>query len=566
MATAMLQNQVALDLSLSSSGHTKPRQTACQGSDHVLDIASVDLIFSPCFSVMELAAKKEVTEAVHLSPSTCIKIRSVAKKNHLQDLVARCDLFIDSKLPDMLAREDVLSLPRIQVNVKATEGAFELRSDYSVIDEVVTKVVSNLEDDCSLHLEEKVIEMYLEDSEVTFRPKSLAMNSPEKPEGSLQSLKRLHPSPARKLILDDSLEDEAEEVSECSPPSAWKIVSTHKMSELSAVAVVEFKGSLVLVSVSLSPVVLDSTGHPVSPTTGVCFLSGTNFIASMPVARSGFGLVSLEGCLLSVGGFNREGCVSITECYSIEQNCWTSNFSKLSTARARFGIAKLGEMVFAIGGSDGKKELSSVEMFDMKTQKWQFKESRLLTPRSCFGATTLDGQIYVVGGLYYSTPLKTAEVFNPLLNRWEALPSMWISRRDVSATSCLGRVYAIGGQTSGWNCLASVEMYDPTSRKWTKVPSMRTPRRNAAAVTLNDKIYVIGGYNGTCAVRHVEVFDPLTSCWTQCASLNMRRSYPAATTVAIKDTFYVVGGYANSSFLNSVEKYDLKSNTWTSFI
>lgn len=567
MATALLQDK-ALGLYLSSSAHNnhhcqKPTQAACSGNDHVLDVASLDFILSPRFSVMELAAKKEVSEAVHLSPSTCIKIRSVAKENHLQDLVARCDLFIDAKLPDMLAREDVLSLPRIQVNVKATEGAFELRSDYSIIDEVVTKVVSNLEDDCSSHLEERVIEMYLEDDQITFCPKSVKMGSPEKPEGSLQSLKQLQPSPARKLILDDSLDDE-EGPQYSSPPSAWKIVSTHKMSELSAVAVVEFEGSLVLVSVVLSPVVLDSTGLPVSPTTGLCFLNGTNFMAPMSAARSGFGVVSLEGSLLSVGGFNRDGCLSETEFYNFAQNCWTPS-SKLTVPRARFGIAKIGGAVFAIGGSDGKKELSSVEMFDTKTQKWEFKESRLLTPRSCFGAATLDGQIYVVGGLHYSTPLKTAEIFNPLSSRWEALPSMSIGRRDVAVTSCLGRVYAIGGQTSGWSCLSSVEVYDPTLRKWSKVPSMKIPRRNAAAVTLNDKIYVIGGYNGTCAVRHVEVFDPLTSTWTQTSSLNVRRSYPAATVVT-GDAVYVVGGYANSSFLNSVEKYDLESNMWTPFI
>ncbi len=555
MATALLQLPQALPRSKMSM------DPECSGNDHVLD-ASVNyldcLILSPHFSMMDSAAQKEVSKSIDLSPSTCIKIRSVAKQNQLQDLVSRCDLYIDAKLPDMLAREDVLSLPRIQVNVKALEEAFELRTDFSVVDEIVPKVVLNLKDNCSTHLEEKVIEMYLEDNQVTFSPKSTKMRSPEKSEGSLRSLKRLNPTPARKLILDETITDEEDDSLD-----AWQIVSTHKMSELNAVAIVEFNGSLVMVSIALVPMVLDNRGLPVSPTTGLSFINGTSFMAPMSIARSGFGVVSLEGSLLSVGGFNRDGCLTRTERYSFGQNCWDS-VTDLKIPRARFGIAKLDETVFAIGGSDGRKELSSVETFDLNTQEWQLQESQLLTPRSCCGATTLNGQVYVVGGLYYSTPLKSAEVFNALSKRWELLPSMSICRRDVAVTSCLGQMYAIGGQTSGWNCLASVEAYDPGMKRWTKVPDMKTPRRNAVAVALDDKIYVIGGYNGSSAVRHVEVFDPRTSSWTQCAPLSVKRSYAAATVV--DGSVYVVGGYASSSFLNSVERFNLESNQWTPFV
>ena len=555
MATALHRHQAALP----RSKIMVMADLECSGNDHVLDasVNYLDFILSPHFSVMDFESKKEAAKSIDLSPSTCFKIRSVAKQNQLQDLVSRCDLYIDAKLPDMLAREDVLSLPRIQVNVKALEEAFELRTDYSVIDEIVPKVVLNLEDNCSTHLEEKVIEMYLEDDQILFSPKSTKMCSPERPEGSLRSLKRLNPTPARKLILDESIHDDDDS------RDAWQIVSTHKMSELSAVAVVEFNGNLVLVSIALVPMVLDNRGIPVSPTTGLCFLSGTSFMAPMSIARSGFGVVSLEGSLLSVGGFNRDGCLTRTERYSFTQNCWDP-VSNLKIPRARFGIAKFDETVFAIGGSDGRKELSSVEAFDLKTQEWQLQESRLLTPRSCCGAATLNGHVYVVGGLHYSTPLKSAEVFNSLSQRWELLPSMSICRRDVAVTSCLGRVYAIGGQTSGWSCLSSVEAYDPGMKRWTKVPSMKTPRRNAVAVALDDKIYVIGGYNGSSAVRHVEVFDPLTSSWTQCSSLSVKRSYAAATVV--DGSVYVVGGYANSSFLNSVERFDLECNQWTPFV
>lgn len=537
---------------------------ARSGKCHVpdKDITSfLDLILSPHFSVMDVSEQKQASEAVSLSPSTCIKIRSVAQQNQLLDLVARCDLYMDAKLPDMLAREDVLGLSRIQVNVKVSEKALELRSDYSALDKVVPRVVMKLEEDCSSHLEEKVIVMYLlEGNQVSFSPKASPALSPEKPEGSL-FLKRSNPSPARKLILDDSFDNEA--VFDDQVKDTWRIVSTHKMSELSAVAVVECNGSLVLVSITLTPMIKDNGKIPVSPTTGLSFLNGTSFMAPMCIARSGFGIVEVENSLFSVGGFNREGCLAGTECYNQANNTWEP-VSSLRMPRARFGITKLDNFVFVIGGSDGKKELSSVETFNLVARKWSLHESRLITPRSCFGSTALNGQIYVVGGLHYSTPLKTAEVFNPSLNRWEALPPMTTCRRDVTITSCLGKVYAIGGQTFGWSCLASVEAFDVAKKKWTELPSMKTPRRNAVAVTLDDKIYVIGGYNGSSAVRHVEVFDPMTSEWTQCPPLNVKRSYAAAAVV--QDSVYVVGGFDNSTFLNSMERFDLETNKWTPFV
>ena len=529
-------------------------EPACSGSDHVQDASGKSLFFSPQFSGMDEAAKKKIAEEILLSPTTCILIRSTAKKNQLQNLVIRCDSYINSMLPEMLGREAVLSLPRIQVNVIVSSGTFELTSDFSVIEDVVPKVIRNLEDGCSAHLEEKVLQMYLEGDCVSTTPRSSKMLSPEKPD-SLQTLKKKVPSPARRLFLDDSFEDDSEPTQ-----PAWKIVSTHKMSTLSAVCMVELNSSLVVVSVVL---VLDNLSLPVSPTTGLPFPDGINFMTSMSVARSGFGVVPFEGSLLSVGGFNRDGCVAETERYNYTQNCWDSACD-LNMPRARFGVAILGDTVFAIGGSDGRRELSSMETLSSKSQKWQKHESKLITPRSCFGTTTLNGRIYVVGGLHYSSPLKTAEIFNPSLNRWEALPSMNTWRRDVAVTSCLGKVYAIGGQTSGWSCLASVECFDPTTRKWSKVPSMTTPRRNATAVTLEDKIYVIGGYNGSTAVRHVEVYDPTTNTWSQSSPLNTKRSYAAATVV--DDTIYVVGGYANSSFLNSIEKFTLQTNQWTPFV
>ena len=552
--------------------------SACPQENHVLTFDAskpercLELVQSPLFHTMSTTTKKNVIQSLirSLMPDNCIQIRSAAKNNSLNDLTDRCDRFIGATLVEMLAQEDFLSLPRVQVNVKASNGMFELSSDSNIIEELVPKVVQVLETNCAAHLEETALEMHLMDDYSVTLPNSKAklsnILSPEKPEGSFQHIKMMNPSPARKLILgssSESVDDEEEDLNKEPKPGKLVIISSQKMSELSAICVVKSSQELVLVNVSLVPPNATDKELPVSPTTGLPFLNGTTLLAQMGIARSGFGVTSLDGALMSIGGFNREGCITSTERYDYTQNTW-ENVGDLNTKRARFGTVKLDETVYAFGGSDGQHELASMEAYNFEERKWSRLETCMTTPRSCFGATTLNNRIYAVGGLYYSTPLKSAEVFNPSTYRWEPLPSMHTWRRDVAVTSCVGKVYAIGGQTSGWSCLASVECYNPLTRKWAKVPSMKTPRRNAAAVTVDDKIYVIGGYNGSTAVRHVEVFDPLTNAWTQSSQTNVKRSYPAAT--VIDQSIYVVGGFSTSSFLNSMERFDLASNQWTSFV
>lgn len=387
--------------------------------------------------------------------------------------------------------------------------------------------------------------------------------SPEKTGSSYAQLKRLQPSPARKLVLGstaDSEEDDEEEADlESNKMARWKIASIRKVSEFNVVCVVEASEKKVVLDVVFN--VLERV-HPASPTTGLRMPPTSAPIAEMAVARSGFALVPLgEEGILGVGGYTRDGVLSSNEFYNSHFNCWDQR-EELNTKRARFAAVQCDGVLYIIGGSDGKNELGSIEIYRSKSCTWEKNSARMVTPRSCFGAAAIDGRIYSVGGVYYSIPLKSAEVFDPCLQKWRLIPGMHTSRYGLSVAACCGKLYAIGGQTLGWNTLATVECYDPKTNAWTKVASMKSPRRNAASVSINGRIYIFGGYNGSAAVNLVEVYDPRENIWKCLPPMCTKRS--SASAVHMNGSIFVAGGYSGTSFLNSVERYDIKMNQWSS--
>lgn len=78
--------------------------------------------------------------------------------------------------------------------------------------------------------------------------------------------------------------------------------------------------------------------------------------------------------------------------------------------------------------------------------------------------------------------------------------------------------------------------------------------------TLCGLLYVIGGFDGTNYLSDVDVYDPLTNCWTSVSPLNETRS--AASVAVMKGRIFALGGF-NGQFLSSVEVYDPAINQWS---
>lgn len=582
------------DMNTDQSGGRSEREIRLPDSLHVKAVESVvefiaggrvsiSLHSAPsvleCADLLGLQCVKDAcfrTLSQSVSPANCLQLRQLAMAHSAVQLASQCDTCIGSSIAELLSQEEFLNLPRIQVTVDVSTQVFEFSTDSGMMEKLIPGILSELQEAAATtngagsHLEETLMRLVLlPDFSLADLSKGTQMNdqfSPEKP--SLpKKLKKGQLSPARKLILGESMEelDEAEQEHSVTTPS-WKLITVAKMSEVSAICLVECNPSVLrVVNITLFTSDTDSRRFPASPTTGLPAATGTALIGQMNVARSGFCVVPVEHELLAIGGFSRHGCHSSVESYNFSGNSWDwEQAQELQSKRARFSAVKADGVVYAIGGSDGRTELSSVEAFDQETQNWTKLRSSMLTPRSCFGSAELDGNIYAVGGIYYSTPLKTVEKFDPTTSQWKPLPSMQKARSDLAVASCGGMVYAIGGQMSGWRIVADVECYDPTARCWKPVASLNSPRRNAAVITIEDRIYVIGGYDGSQTLNTVEVYDPLEDTWTSISPMHVRRSGAAAA--LFDGSIYILGGYSGSTFLNSVECYNPVIKEWTSFV
>ena len=520
-----------------------------------------------CARLLGLNAVKDACEEAlvqRVSVMNCVRLRQLATQRCLPRLLRGCDRLLSEAFPAVLTEPAALDLPRIQVRLDVSSQLLEFGTD--LLERVVPQVLRALDSTRTgrKHLEEAVAQLILlpdfRVSEWTTEARARILQTPHSPEKhtpDFLSKLRSGYSPARQLILSPKKET-GERRSQ-----GMQLVAMTKLSDTSCVCLVEDQNSLVLVTITLCTI-LQNGQFPASPTTGLPTFSQTSgcFIAQMNLARSGFGTVATESEILAIGGFNRDGCMDSSECYSSITNSWKP-VEPMSTRRGRLCITQVEDKIFAIGGSDGRKELSTVETLDTQLCKWRRVQARMPTPRSSLSAASLNGVAYAVGGEHYSLPLRTTEAFDPASGSWQTLSPMSTPRSGLAVVACAGKVYAIGGKTRSLKCLASVECYDPERNIWSPVSSMRYARRNAAAVAVGGKVMVMGGFGGTVALRSVEIYDPLSDEWTDCPPLCSIRSHASAT--LYNNQVYVFGGFSGSRFLNTVECFDLKTGQWTSF-
>ena len=77
-------------------------------------------------------------------------------------------------------------------------------------------------------------------------------------------------------------------------------------------------------------------------------------MAPMNTGRYAHGLVSAQGKLFAIGGYNgQDKNLTSVECFDPSTHVW-SNIAALSTARSSLAVAVLGDKLYAIGGMDSQ--------------------------------------------------------------------------------------------------------------------------------------------------------------------------------------------------------------------
>lgn len=72
---------------------------------------------------------------------------------------------------------------------------------------------------------------------------------------------------------------------------------------------------------------------------------------------------------------------------------------------------------------------------------------------------------------------------------------------------------------------------------------------------------MVGGFDGSHALRCVEVYDPVRNTWRMLGSMTVARSN--AGVAALGDVICAVGGFDGNNFLNTLEVYDPETDEWS---
>ena len=158
---------------------------------------------------------------------------------------------------------------------------------------------------------------------------------------------------------------------------------------------------------------------------------------------------------------------STVEAYWKALNQWNV-IAPLQQARKKPVLVSCDGYLYAVGGYDLDGSISSVERIISWGSDWQFVEP-MQTPRKNHTAVSCNGYIYVFGGENAHQKLKSVEKYDPAVNEWTYVSDMSIERRELAACVLNGRIYAIGGIDASGNFVKTIESYDPLKDSWSVV-------------------------------------------------------------------------------------------------
>lgn len=275
-------------------------------------------------------------------------------------------------------------------------------------------------------------------------------------------------------------------------------------------------------------------------------------MASMPTARSGFGVAVIDGKIYAIGGY-RGGPLSSNEEYDPVTNAWTTK-TNMPTARGSFGIAVWQNRIYAIGGKTNNGLTSVNEVYDPATDTWENKRS-MSTPR--FGVVTniVGGKIYVIGGApgVKSDFIKMNEVYDPSTDTWATETPMTHSDFLYDSVVVDRKIYVVGTLT---------QIYDPETDTWSLGAPPPIPVHGAVGATTGlwaaKRIYLLGGTLDGTTTNINQVYNPDDNIWAVKEPMPHDRTNLAIAVV--NDTLYALGGYRIVSQVTPTPPYDVAFN------
>lgn len=130
------------------------------------------------------------------------------------------------------------------------------------------------------------------------------------------------------------------------------------------------------------------------------------------------------------------------------------------------------------------------------------------------------------------------------------------------------RIYVVGGR-DGATDLREVECFDPHTSRWSQCASMQKRRNKVAVVSCQEYLYAFGGHESSNIDKHVvrhddgERYDPKSNQWTLITSFSRPKESLGITVV--NENIYIIGGF-DEKIVNDMEKYNTETDKWRKVI
>ncbi|MBO9667486.1 MAG: hypothetical protein J7501_11825 [Bdellovibrio sp.] len=152
-------------------------------------------------------------------------------------------------------------------------------------------------------------------------------------------------------------------------------------------------------------------------------------------------------------------------------------------------------------------------------------------------------------------------------NNSHAFRSLYPRDRRVFNTATVlnnGKILVVGGMSLNSNLatLTSAEIFDPVTSKWSDAAPMTNRRgRHTATLLPSGKVLIVGGSSLNTYVGDAVLYDPDDNTWSSAGSLAIARDSHSATLLN-DGRVLIAGGSTAAGYTNSMEVYDPSNNTW----
>lgn len=231
-------------------------------------------------------------------------------------------------------------------------------------------------------------------------------------------------------------------------------------------------------------------------------------LTPLPVARHHPNLISFDGKLLSLGGFeaHSENAVWVMQSgvWAFDEMGWQDG-PNLPQPNGESVTGVLVDQLHVCGGRNPRGSSNATwndhtdigdhfVLADLNSA-WE-PAAPLPTARNSAAAAVLRGNWHVVGGRTVAGGNTAVhEVYDPAEDRWRTAAPMPQGQGGLAAAALGGKLYAFGGEyfNNGGGVYPECWQYDPDADSWGAVADMPHPRHGLGAVAVSDAIYVIGG-------------------------------------------------------------------------